>query len=88
MKYLLISGYTDDDVLRRGVFHGVTPFLQKPFTPVQLARRLREVLDEVPGRGSSTPDERVAALRSEEDKERVPRDDQGARRLASTIQKL
>ena len=30
---LLMSGYTDDDVLRRGVLQGDTAFLQKPFTP-------------------------------------------------------
>ncbi|MGZ3330879.1 MAG: PAS domain S-box protein [Gemmatimonadaceae bacterium] len=42
---LLMSGYTDDDVLRRGVLEGDTAFLQKPFTPDQLARKVREVLD-------------------------------------------
>ena len=42
---LLMSGYTDDDVLRRGVLQGDTAFLQKPFTPDQLARKVREVLD-------------------------------------------
>lgn len=51
LKFLFMSGYTDDDVLRRGVFHGEAPFLQKPFTPAQLARKVREVLDHdtVPG---------------------------------------
>ena len=42
---LLMSGYTDDNVLRRGVLHGETAFLQKPFTPDQLARKVRVVLD-------------------------------------------
>jgi two-component system cell cycle sensor histidine kinase/response regulator CckA len=42
---LLMSGYTDDEVLRRGVLHGDTAFLQKPFTPDQLARKVRDVLD-------------------------------------------
>jgi two-component system, cell cycle sensor histidine kinase and response regulator CckA len=42
---LLMSGYTDDDVLRRGVLQGETAFLQKPFTPDQLARKVRAVLD-------------------------------------------
>lgn len=43
---LLMSGYTDDEVLRRGVMHGDTAFLQKPFTAEQLARKVREVLDQ------------------------------------------
>jgi two-component system cell cycle sensor histidine kinase/response regulator CckA len=43
--FLFMSGYTDDDVLRRGVVHGETAFLQKPFTPDQLARKVRAVLD-------------------------------------------
>ncbi|HEY8832942.1 MAG TPA: PAS domain S-box protein [Gemmatimonadaceae bacterium] len=42
---LLMSGYTDDDVLRRGVLQGETAFLQKPFTPNDLARKVRAVLD-------------------------------------------
>ena len=45
MGSLLMSGYTDDEVLRRGVLHGETAFLQKPFTPDQLARKVRAVLD-------------------------------------------
>jgi hypothetical protein len=40
-----MSGYTDDKVLRRGVLHGETAFFQKPFTPDQLARKVRTVLD-------------------------------------------
>jgi two-component system cell cycle sensor histidine kinase/response regulator CckA len=45
MGFLFMSGYTDDDVLRRGVMHGEAAFLQKPFTPDQLARKVRAVLD-------------------------------------------
>jgi two-component system cell cycle sensor histidine kinase/response regulator CckA len=45
MGSLLMSGYTDDDVLRRGVLQGETAFLQKPFTPDGLARKVRAVLD-------------------------------------------
>jgi two-component system cell cycle sensor histidine kinase/response regulator CckA len=45
MASLLMSGYTDDEVLRRGVLQGDTAFLQKPFNPDQLARKMRDVLD-------------------------------------------
>jgi PAS domain S-box-containing protein len=41
---LYMSGYTDDQVLAHGVAHGAG-FLQKPFTPDVLARKVREVLD-------------------------------------------
>jgi chemotaxis methyl-accepting protein methylase/signal transduction histidine kinase/ActR/RegA family two-component response regulator len=45
MKVLFMSGHTDDAVLDLGIkLHG-TPFLQKPFTLVQLAKKVREVLD-------------------------------------------
>jgi CheY-like chemotaxis protein len=45
IAFLLMSGYTDDDVIRQGALHGETPFLQKPFTPDQLAQKVRQVLD-------------------------------------------
>lgn len=48
LKFLFMSGYTDDDVLRRGVFHGDVVFLQKPFTPGELGQKVREMLDRAP----------------------------------------
>lgn len=45
MKLLCMSGYTDDSIVRHGVLHSNTAFLQKPFTLESLARRVREVLD-------------------------------------------
>ncbi|MBA3646339.1 MAG: response regulator [Gemmatimonadaceae bacterium] len=44
IRILLISGYTDDEVLRRGIIENELPFLQKPFTPSQLADKVSEVL--------------------------------------------
>jgi two-component system, cell cycle sensor histidine kinase and response regulator CckA len=39
-----MSAYTDEDVIRRGLLAEGRPFLQKPFTPHQLARTVREAL--------------------------------------------
>ncbi len=45
MKVLFMSGYTDKALARQGELTEDTPFIQKPFTPALLARRVREVLD-------------------------------------------
>jgi nitrogen-specific signal transduction histidine kinase/CheY-like chemotaxis protein len=45
LRILYMSGYTDDAILRHGVLEDGIPFLQKPFTPEGLARKVREVLD-------------------------------------------
>ena len=47
LKVLYISGYTNDEVMRRGV-QGSTSFLHKPFTSDDFMRRVREVLEEAP----------------------------------------
>jgi len=44
-KVLYMSGYTDDTVILRGALTEETPFVQKPFTMANLARKVREVLD-------------------------------------------
>jgi DNA-binding response OmpR family regulator len=50
MKILFMSGYTDQAIMHRELTPGAA-FLQKPFAPGALARRVRNILDEqeVPG---------------------------------------
>ena len=52
LKVLYISGYTNDEVTRRGVSRGEAAFIQKPFTSEELMRRVREVLDATPVSGA------------------------------------
>jgi YesN/AraC family two-component response regulator len=44
-KVLYMSGYPDHPVFKKGEVNLETNFLQKPFTPVNLAQKVREVLD-------------------------------------------
>jgi PAS domain S-box-containing protein len=48
LKVLLVSGYTRDAVLERGALPPGTELLEKPFTPDELLRRARALLDAVP----------------------------------------
>jgi two-component system, cell cycle sensor histidine kinase and response regulator CckA len=44
VKVLFMSGYTDDAIVHHGVLSAGTPFIQKPFSPVTLRQKIREVL--------------------------------------------
>jgi signal transduction histidine kinase len=55
LNVLFMSGYLDDVGLGTGLDQGHTGFLQKPFTPDQLARTVREVLDGVTERKPPVP---------------------------------
>jgi PAS domain S-box-containing protein len=45
IKSLYMSGYTDDDIIRRGFIEPSKSFLQKPFTSEALLQTVRKVLD-------------------------------------------
>jgi signal transduction histidine kinase len=48
LRILYMSGYTDDATEVHGAFWAGVPLLQKPFTPAQLAERVRMALDQNP----------------------------------------
>ena len=45
LRILFVSGYTEEGVRKQGVLQPGTAFLEKPFTPEKLLRKIREVLD-------------------------------------------
>ncbi|MFC1494688.1 PAS domain S-box protein [Thermodesulfobacteriota bacterium] len=45
MKIIYMSGYTDDAIVNHGVLVPGHNYLEKPFSPVDLARKVRQVLD-------------------------------------------
>ena len=56
-KVLFISGYTDDALDGLGVLDNGLFFLEKPFSSIKLAKKIREVLDDgrTPDRGRKQP---------------------------------
>jgi len=68
MKVLFMSGYTDDALAHHGVLAPDMAFLEKPFSPARLARKVREVLDGAMGAHplrSVTDDERFQSTVAE-----------------------
>jgi CheY-like chemotaxis protein len=45
IRIVYTSGYTDDAILRRHALEASDHFLSKPYTVVELTRRIRKVLD-------------------------------------------
>ena len=45
LKVLYMSGYTPNAVVHDGILDSSTPYLQKPFRPIELAQKVRGVLD-------------------------------------------
>ena len=46
LPVVFMSGYTDDEVIRRGLLERGVPFLEKPFSPELLARKVAEALQD------------------------------------------
>jgi hypothetical protein len=55
IRVLLVSGYSADAVARHGVDGAAPSFLQKPFTGNALGKKVREVLEAVPGSRAAGP---------------------------------
>jgi PAS domain S-box-containing protein len=49
-KVLFMSGYTEDAIIRHGVYTAQASFIGKPFSPAAIAAKVREVLDAPSGK--------------------------------------
>jgi two-component system cell cycle sensor histidine kinase/response regulator CckA len=45
VRTLFVSGYAEDTIVQHGVLEPGTWFIAKPFTPLLLSRKVREILD-------------------------------------------
>jgi DNA-binding NtrC family response regulator len=52
LPVLLMSGYTDDEIIRSAIQGSEVPYLQKPFSPAVLAKKIRELFDGVAARAA------------------------------------
>jgi CheY-like chemotaxis protein len=46
IRVVFMSGYTDDAVVRHGLLEADIDFIQKPYTPMDLAQKVRQALDD------------------------------------------
>jgi CheY-like chemotaxis protein len=53
IKVLFTSGYTDDAIARQGILDSKVAFIQKPYRPRALAKKIREVLRDGPANGAA-----------------------------------
>ncbi len=65
MKVLYISGYAEAAVYRKGILEPGAPFLQKPFGPPDLGRKVRDVLGPEPELEALSGREPAAEISSE-----------------------
>jgi two-component SAPR family response regulator len=49
IKVLYMSAYTEDAIVNLGILSPGTNFIEKPFGPDELARKVRKVLEAMPG---------------------------------------
>jgi nitrogen-specific signal transduction histidine kinase/ActR/RegA family two-component response regulator len=54
LPIIFMSGYTDDDLARRGLLDAGIPFLEKPFSPEDLARMVEDILQAGPSQRTTT----------------------------------
>ena len=45
LKVLYMSGYTDDEIIQNAVMDSALEFIQKPFSPSNLTKKVRQILD-------------------------------------------
>jgi two-component system cell cycle sensor histidine kinase/response regulator CckA len=53
IKVIFTSGYTDDAIARQGILDSTVAFVQKPYRPKALSRKIREVLRETPANAAA-----------------------------------
>ena len=53
IRVIYMSGYTDNEMIQHGLMEQGLHFLQKPFTPEQITKKIREIMDGVKSQASN-----------------------------------